>query len=83
MNPTENIFTPLEAKLSPHAKHALEAYVIGFWRGDQELTVRQLRDAIRSIYGAAVDRELEQHFGERRDAVLPDWMRRYGHPSEN
>ena len=64
-------FAPLEARLSPHAKHAFETYVIAFFRDGQEATVGQLRAAIRTLYGETVDCELEQHFEDRCQAVLP------------
>lgn len=66
-----SMFEELEAKLSPHAKHAYETYVIAFWRKDSDVTVGEMRRAIRSLYGESVDRELEQHFEDRRNAVVP------------
>lgn len=66
-----DLFGALEARLSPHAKHAYETYVIAFWRDGQEMTVGQMRSAIRALYGDAVDRELEQHMEDRRQAVYP------------
>jgi len=67
-----DLFGPLEAQLSPHAQHAFQAYQIAFWQPEQTMTVRELRTAIRRIYGEAVDRELEQHLSDRREAVLPN-----------
>lgn len=67
-----DLFGPLEAQLSPHAQHAFQAYLIAIWQPDQTMTVRELRNAIRLIYGDAVDREIEQHMHDRREAVLPN-----------
>ena len=64
-------FGALEAQLSPHAKHALETHTIAFFREGQEMTVGELRAAVRNLYGPAVDDELERHFEARRQAVLP------------
>lgn len=71
MTAEENIFAPLEAKLSPHAKHVYEAYITAFWRAEQTATVGQIRAAIKLIYGADMDHELEQHIKDRCAAVLP------------
>lgn len=65
------MFEELEAKLSPQAKHAYETYLIAFWRIGNEMTVGEMRKAIRDLYGAAVDRELEQHLEDRRNAIFP------------
>jgi hypothetical protein len=66
-----DLFGALEAQLSPHAKHAYETYLIAFWREGNDMTVGDVRRAIRALYGDAVDRELEQHFEDRRQAVYP------------
>jgi hypothetical protein len=66
-----DMFGALEAQLSPHAKHALETHTIAFFREGQEMTVGELRAAVRNLYGPAVDDELERHFEARRQAVLP------------
>jgi hypothetical protein len=66
-----DLFGALEAQLSPHAKHAYETYLIAFWREGNDMTVGDMRRAIRALYGDAVDRELEQHFEDRRQAVCP------------
>lgn len=66
-----DLFGALEAQLSPHAKHAYETYTIAFWRDGQDMTVGEMRRAIRALYGDAVDRELEQHMEDRRQAVYP------------
>lgn len=68
---SSDLFGALEAQLSPHAKHAYETYTIAFWRDGQDMTVGDMRRAIRAIYGDAVDRELEQHLEDRRQAVYP------------
>lgn len=68
---SNDMFTELEAKLSPAAKHAYEAYLIGLWREDQCATIGQLRTAITLIYGKSVDEELERYTQARREAVLP------------
>ena len=67
-----DLFGPLEAKLSPAAKHAYETFQYAFWLPEQSMTMGELRDALRRLYGEAVDRELEQHFHDRRQAVLPN-----------
>ena len=66
-----DLFGALEAQLSPHAKHALETHTIAFFREGQEMTVGELRAAVRNLYGPAVDDELERHFEARRQAVYP------------
>lgn len=66
-----NLFGPLEARLSPAAKHAYETFQYAFWLPNQEMTMGELRNTLRQLYGEAVDRELEQHFRDRREAVLP------------
>lgn len=60
----------LEAALSPHARHAYEAYKIAFDR-DSAWTIRQIRDAILVIYGPEVDKELSDHLEARVRAVIP------------
>ena len=57
---------------SPAAKHAYETFLYAFWLPGQTMTMGELRDALRKLYGEAVDRELEQHFHDRREAVLPN-----------
>lgn len=66
-----SLFDALEAQLSPEAKHAMQAYKIGFTQGDPTMTVRELREAIRKIYGQEVDQELSRHLSARVNAVLP------------
>jgi hypothetical protein len=68
---TDTIFTPIEAQLSPHAKHAYETYTIAFWRNGNDMTVGEMRAAVKALYGDEVDRELEAHLEARRKAVLP------------
>lgn len=67
-----DLFGPLEDKLSPATEHAYETFQYAFWLPEQSMTVGELRDALRRLYGEAVDRELEQHFHDRREAVLPN-----------
>ena len=64
-------FEILEAALSPRALHAYQAYMIAFQHGDPNMSVGELRTAIRRIYGEAVDQELERYLDARRAAVLP------------
>ena len=57
--------TPLaagEAALSAAAKHAYETLLYAFWLPEQSMAMGELRDALRRLYGDAVDRELEQYF---------------------
>ena len=62
-------FGSLEAKLSHAAKHAYETFQYAFWLPGQSMTMGEIRDALRRLYGDAVDRELEQHFFDRQDAA--------------
>lgn len=64
--------TSRDDALSPAAKHAYETFLYAFWLPGQTMTMGELRDALRKLYGEAVDRELEQHFHDRREAVLPN-----------
>lgn len=65
-------FAELEDMLTPAAKHAYETFLYAFWLPNQTMTMGELRDALRKLYGDAVDRELEQHFHDRRERVLPN-----------
>lgn len=61
----------LEVELSPHAKHAFETYLIAFEKGDQNMTVLELRKMIVRLYGKAVDAELENYLFDRRSIAPP------------
>ena len=71
-----NVFSELEAGLSHNAKHAYETYCIAFWRDRNEMTVGDMRRAIRALYGSAIDDELERHLEARRNVILPAALNR-------
>lgn len=66
-----NMFSSLEDGLSTEARHAFGTLTHAFWRTGQGMTCGEIRESIKRLYGADVDRELEQHFHDRREAVLP------------
>lgn len=62
----------LEASLSSDAKHAIETHTIAFFRDGQDMTVGELRAAIRALYGPTVDDELERYFEAVRKSAYPN-----------